>query len=110
MAVRLYAKSEDPSVLERLAGVPAGTSACLDAVLVAGQGDAGEAVIRADRDLQTLDIARLFGFGILRVWVGPSAIGEEIDPARVAAILRAQGVDLAARGLALFDLGGVAWS
>jgi|SRR5579859_276163 len=110
MAVRLYPKSEDPSVLERLAGVPAGTSARLDAVLAAGQGDAAEAVIRADQDLQALDIAQLFGFGILRVWVGPSVIGEETDPARVAAILSGQGVDLAAYGLALSDLGGVAWS
>lgn len=125
MATRLYPRTMDDAVLERLAGVPEGTAAALAAQSAAALPDDPR-----DRegwmafydamtaDLDAFDNFRLFGWGQLTRGARAIALtkdgpksgtidGQDVEA--VGALLRAQGVELPA-GVAIADLAGVCWS
>lgn len=105
--VSLHPLTEDPAVLERLAGVPAGAGVLVDAL---APGELGGA------EAQFLVFAGL-GFGLLRdeaveflrlIGLDPGEGRlEEVD--LVAALLVCQGVRLP-EGVGVSDLAGVEWA
>lgn len=118
---RLYPYTRNPEVLERLAGVPAGTSQAadqLDRELEAARFDdeAYEAAERAAGEAAcALRGFRIFGWGRFRGWQAAEDAGHDpvsgstSDEDLVAALLRAQGVSLP-EGVTLADLEGVGWN
>lgn len=105
--VSLHPLTEDPVVLERLAGVPAGAGSLVEAL---GPDELGGA------EAQFLVFAG-FGFGLLRgearellrlLGLDPSE-GRLDDVDLVAALLVCQGVRLP-EGVSVRDLAGVEWA
>ena len=105
--VSLHPLTEDPVVLERLAGVPAGAGVLVDALGPEAWGDA---------EADFLVFAG-FGFGLLvpgareflrLIGLDPEE-GSLVEPELVAGLLVCQGVRLP-EGVSVAELGGVEWA
>jgi hypothetical protein len=107
MATRLYPITEDPAKLEKMAGVPAGTSEVLKAIesrFVAKPGETSAQAftreeqefyaINAEPNAAQLHCFLLFGWGRMRKYIDP--IGNTTDPKLMAEIGRAQGINVPA--------------
>jgi len=136
MGTRLYPNTQDPRVLERLAGVPAGTHEKLAAIREKYAELAREAKancttveefaeveyeldsqefdeISVDPNTDAYDSFVIFGWGRI-----PNfrlidrdydlVVGNETQPDKVEAIFKLQRVDL--KGVTLAEIGGVHWS
>ncbi|MBI4673130.1 MAG: hypothetical protein HY741_15865 [Chloroflexi bacterium] len=136
MGTRLYPNTNDPRVLERLAGVPEGTHEKLATLREKYAELAREAqancttaeelarveydldsqefeAISADRNTFAYDSFIIFGWGRIKNLRlidrdYDLVVGNESQPDKVEAILKMQRVDL--KGVTLAEIGGVHWS
>ncbi len=121
MATRLYPNTKNPAILEKLAGVPAGTAARLEAIQkrqeeeMAGKDffERNEIGFRHFQEMHETpegDLSTFLTFGWGRVDMGacPDYSGSNDDEVGVAQILRRHPVQLPA-DVTVAELEGVHW-
>ena len=118
MATRLFARTNDITILEKLAGVPAGTKAVLDTLRAEGNQMEDEFAvfnhIRTNPDAERLDVFLTFGWGrvnadVVRSLGYPTCGAHTDEPSQVRHIglwhnLSDEVINL------LIESGGVYWN
>lgn len=111
MGTRLYPVTTDPRVLERLAGVPAGTYNDLESLKKRMADKPYREFadkVWHDRDLRLLDMFLSFGWGRVDSRICPDCCGDTKWPRRMAEILEWHNVDL--NGVSIDELDGLEWN
>jgi hypothetical protein len=122
MATRLYPITNNPATLERLAGVPAGTYAKLEALRATRNSRPGQENAQAvfyeavynDKNLVRMNNFNVFGWGRVNPDACPDYSGRETDPVKCLDILAAHGIEIDLSGengaLEVADLEGLCWN
>jgi hypothetical protein len=127
MSTQLFPRTEDSTILERLAGVPAGTAAASEAYgpmpADTGNYEADIDAFTAWREAMPEDVVTYrqftdYGWGSVQAWRNIAAWGLDVacdetdDRTRVFLILFEQGVITGRKlnGVSIEELGGVYWA